>query len=226
MKRILSVEELITTLTTYFSYPQVRAQLLERFDEFEWLAPEREGLVALSWNGEISILESEQYKQEVLKEVVDYSLKKGFGKLQKRALEEEKELYIQFGFEEVHQEEEYSVLEYLVANAWLGQLVHVEVDQVYGQIHPYLENQQLPINIGYVYDAEKMESPVDAYVVGIKEALSYFDGVVVAVIYHEGSEEAHLVVSRIGEQIQKESILKDLAFQEQYFSSRIVWYSK
>ena len=79
--------------------------------------------------------------------------------------------------------------------------------------------------MGYVYEAETMEEPINAYVIGVGEMADSFSGVVVAVIYHEYSDEATLVVGRIGEEVQQDKILKDIAFREQYFSSRIVWKS-
>ncbi|QRG87082.1 hypothetical protein [Bulleidia sp. zg-1006] len=226
MKKILTVNELKPYLEEYISFEMVRNRLLENFDEFEWLSfDNQKGMAALSRNGEIVLLEGAD-KKSLLQALVDYEAKKGHGKLIKRALDDEKQFYIDFGFESVQDEDEYDFLEYPLANTWLGKQVTVQIDQPAGMVHPYLEDTIYRVPMGYIYDAQSMEEPIDAYVIGDKEDKDTFFGVVVAVIYHERSDVATLVVGRIGEVIQKEEILKDIAFREQYFSSRIVWKSK
>ena len=225
MKKILEINQLKPYLDKYVPFVNVRKRLLESFDEFQWLCSDsQEGIVGLSWNGEIALLESSN-NLELLKELVEYEAQKGHGKLIKRAFDEEKQLYIHFGFERIQHEDGYDFLEYPLANAWLGKQVKVQIDQPMGKFHPYLEDAIYQVPMGYVYEAETMEEPINAYVIGVGEMVDSFSGVVVAVIYHEYSDEATLVVGRIGEEVQQDKILKDIAFREQYFSSRIVWKS-
>ena len=92
MKKILEINQLKPYLDKYVPFVNVRKRLLESFDEFQWLSSDsQEGIVGLSWNGEIALLESSN-NLELLKELVEYEAQKGHGKLIKRAFDEEKQL--------------------------------------------------------------------------------------------------------------------------------------
>ena len=72
MKKILEINQLKPYLDKYVPFANVRKRLLESFDEFQWLSSDsQEGIVGLSWNGEIALLESSN-NLELLKELVEY----------------------------------------------------------------------------------------------------------------------------------------------------------
>ncbi len=223
MKIINSKSDLKIRLDEYISSKIIKDNILNRFNEWKWFSAQDKGLVALNQKAEISFFKTSGNMHELWQEILAYGLKNNIGKFTIHVLEGEEKNYLELGFEEIKRNDHHVILEYLLANNWLGKCVHVEIDQPYGHFHPYLENVILPVNIGYVYHADNMLNPINAYVVGVDEALSMFDGVVVAVIYHEDSDEPHLVVTQLGRSIDKKKILKKLSFQEQYFKARIVW---
>ena len=102
----------------------------------------------------------------------------------------------------------------------LGKAVHVVVDRPIGYQHGDIV---YPINYGYIPgiiagDGEEQ----DAYILGVSEPITEFDGQVVAVILRNNDCEDKLVVAPDGVSFRKEEIASAVHFQEQYFSTRII----
>ena len=101
----------------------------------------------------------------------------------------------------------------------MGKHVHVVVDRPIGYQHGEII---YPINYGYIPgiiagDGEEQ----DAYILGISEPITEFDGQVVAVICRRNDCEDKLVVAPAGSVYHQGQIAEAVHFQEQYFDSKI-----
>ncbi len=101
----------------------------------------------------------------------------------------------------------------------MGKMVHVVVDRPVGYQHGSLV---YPINYGYVPGviAGDLEEQ-DAYILGVSEPLSSFDGRVIAAIRRKNDCEDKLVVAPDGLYFHQGQIAEAVHFQEQYFISTI-----
>lgn len=102
---------------------------------------------------------------------------------------------------------------------FLGKTVHVVVDRSIGFQH---EDIIYPINYGYIPgtvagDGEEQ----DAYILGVTEPLTSFDGKVIAVIRRQNDCEDKLVVAPAGKDYHQGEIAEAVHFQEQYFITTI-----
>ena len=106
-----------------------------------------------------------------------------------------------------------------LARELLGKLVHVEVDRPIGYHHGDI---LYPINYGYIPgilagDGEEQ----DAYILGISQPVTAFDGRVVAMIRRSDDCEDKAVVAADGCVFHQGQIAEAVRFQEQYFHSTI-----
>ena len=105
----------------------------------------------------------------------------------------------------------------------LGNIVKVIVDRPLGTHHPKHRNIFYTVNYGYVpgiiaQDGEEQ----DAYILGVTEAVSEFEGKVIAIIHRLDDVEEKWVVVPEGCAFTKEEIMEQVAFQEQYFRTEII----
>ena len=101
----------------------------------------------------------------------------------------------------------------------LGTHVHVKVDRPMGYLHGDI---LYPVNYGYIPgviagDGEEQ----DAYILGVSEPVSSFDGRVIAAIRRKNDCEDKLVVAPVGMLLHQGQIAEAVRFQEQYFDSTI-----
>lgn len=101
----------------------------------------------------------------------------------------------------------------------MGKNVHVVVDRHIGYHHG---DVVYPINYGYIPgiiagDGEEQ----DAYILGVSEPLTEFDGRVVAAIRRKNDCEDKLVVAPVEKIYHQGEIAEAVHFQEQYFISTI-----
>ena len=102
----------------------------------------------------------------------------------------------------------------------LGKTVQVIVDRPLGYVHhgtPY------PINYGYIpgvmaADGEEQ----DAYILGVHEPISHFEGRVIGAVCRKNDVEDKLIVAPEGMRFHQGEIAQAVRFQEQYFSSSIL----
>jgi len=97
----------------------------------------------------------------------------------------------------------------------LGKAVHVVVDRPIGYRHGDI---LYPVNYGYIPgilagDGEEQ----DAYILGVSEPLSAFDGRVVGAIQRKNDVEDKLIVAPEGTVFHQGQIAEAVRFQEQYF---------
>ena len=102
----------------------------------------------------------------------------------------------------------------------MGKPAHVVVDRPIGYRHGDIV---YPINYGYIPgvmagDGEEQ----DAYILGICEPLSEFDGQVVGAIRRLNDCEDKLVVAPVGTVYHQGQIAEAVRFQERYFDSRVI----
>ena len=104
----------------------------------------------------------------------------------------------------------------------MSPLVTVIVDRPLGSYHPEYPGLYYPVNYGYIKGTigEDGEEE-DAYIIGVKEPVSEFNGRCIAIINREDDVENKWVVVPDGMAFTKEEIKKLTYFQEQYFQSTI-----
>ena len=100
-------------------------------------------------------------------------------------------------------------------------IIKVTVDRPFGSKHPEYD-MIYPVNYGYVEgilagDGEEQ----DAYILGIDEPLSEFEGNLIAIIHRLNDNEDKWVVTPDGMNFTEDEIRQQLHFQEQYFDSII-----
>lgn len=102
----------------------------------------------------------------------------------------------------------------------LGKPVHVEIDRPIGHVH---KGMVYPVNYGYIPgliagDGEEQ----DAYVLGVSEPLSSFDGIVIGAVCRKDDVEDKLIVAPSGTELHQGQIAEAVHFQEQYFDTFII----
>lgn len=105
----------------------------------------------------------------------------------------------------------------------LGKRVKVIVDRPLGSYHPKHKDIYYPINYGYVNgvfapDGEEQ----DAYILGVDQPISEFEGIVIAIIHRKNDVEDKWVVAPEGKVFNKEEIENTVHFQEQFFDSYVI----
>lgn len=104
----------------------------------------------------------------------------------------------------------------------IGQIVQVTIDRPLGTHHPKHKDLLYPVNYGYipgVFAADGEEQ--DAYVLGVGEPVAEFTGRVVAIIHRFDDIEEKWVVAPDGASFTKDEIMREVAFQEQFFHTEI-----
>lgn len=104
----------------------------------------------------------------------------------------------------------------------IGSVVKVIVDRPLGSYHPKHKDIFYAVNYGYIPgiiapDGEEQ----DAYILGVNEPVSEFEGKVIAVIHRINDVEDKWVVAPENATFTKEEIMTQVAFQEQYFQTEI-----
>ena len=108
--------------------------------------------------------------------------------------------------------------EQLIQNL-LGKNVHVEIDRPIGYQHG---DMIYPINYGYIPNILAGDGEAqDAYILGVSEPLSSFDGQVIGAVRRLDDCEDKLIVAPNGMYFHQAEIAQAVHFQEQYFSSTI-----
>jgi 8-oxo-dGTP pyrophosphatase MutT (NUDIX family) len=107
-----------------------------------------------------------------------------------------------------------------IIDSLLGKSVHVEIDRPLGHIH---KGTAYPINYGYIPgvlagDGEEQ----DAYILGVNEPLSSFDGWVVGAVCRKNDVEDKLVVAPKGMTFHQGQIAEAVHFQEQFFDTYVI----
>ena len=105
----------------------------------------------------------------------------------------------------------------------IGDIVTVTVDRPLGSFHPEYTDMYYPINYGYVEgiiapDGEEQ----DAYILGVDKPVEKFTGKIIAIVQRSDDIEEKWVVCPENITLNKEEIMDQIRFQEQYFHSEII----
>lgn len=105
---------------------------------------------------------------------------------------------------------------------YLGKKVHVVVDRPMGSKHPK-HGFIYPINYGYIPNTISGDGEeLDAYIIGVFEAVKEFDGECIAAIHRMKDDDDKLVVAPEGKIYTKEQIEALVEFQERFFEHQII----
>lgn len=105
---------------------------------------------------------------------------------------------------------------------YLGKKVHVVVDRPMGSKHPK-HGFIYPINYGYIPNTISGDGEeLDAYIIGVFEAIKEFDGECIAAIHRMKDDDDKLVVAPEDKIYTKEQIEALVEFQERFFEHEII----
>lgn len=105
----------------------------------------------------------------------------------------------------------------------IGNIVKVIVDRPLGSYHPKHKDIYYAVNYGYVPGVMALDGEEqDAYILGVHEPVSEFEGKVIAIIHRLDDVEDKWVVAPKNASFTKEEIMQQVAFQEQYFQTEIL----
>ena len=103
---------------------------------------------------------------------------------------------------------------------FLGQRVHITVDRPIGYSH---NGTVYPVNYGYIPGVIGGDGEAqDAYILGVSEPLSSFDGRVIGAVCRKNDCEDKLIVAPEGTLLHQAQIEEAVCFQEQYFDHFIL----
>ena len=104
----------------------------------------------------------------------------------------------------------------------IGSIVRVIVDRPLGTFHPKHKDICYSVNYGYIPDVLAPDGEEqDAYILGVNKPVKEFVGRVIAIIHRFDDVEDKWVVAPEGASFTKDEIMKQVAFQEQYFRTEI-----
>ena len=104
----------------------------------------------------------------------------------------------------------------------IGSIVRVIVDRPLGTFHPKHKDICYSVNYGYIPDVLAPDGEEqDAYILGINKPVKEFVGRVIAIIHRFDDIEEKWVVAPENSSYTKDEIMKQVAFQEQYFRTEI-----
>ncbi len=105
---------------------------------------------------------------------------------------------------------------------FLHRTLRAKVDRPLGSRH--LEFfWEYPVNYGYIPDTMAPDGePVDAYILGVAEPLSEFEGECIAIIHRKNDSEDKLVLAPSGTKLSAAEIAQTVHFQERFFDSEVI----
>ena len=104
----------------------------------------------------------------------------------------------------------------------IGSIVKVLVDRPLGTYHPKHKDIYYSVNYGYIPEVMAPDGEEqDAYILGVSQPIEEFVGKVVAIIHRFDDVEEKWVVAPEGASFTKDEIMRQVAFQEQYFHTEI-----
>ena len=105
---------------------------------------------------------------------------------------------------------------------FIGKKVSVQMDRPMGSKHPKY-GFVYPINYGYIPDTISADGEeIDAYVLGVFEPITTFEGVVIAVLHRLNDDDDKLIVVNEGVNYSDEQIMALTEFQERWFKIEII----
>lgn len=171
--------------------------------------------------------ESAIKNQFILLSVVEKELKHiGCNALNIHVFSNYQEQYEKLGFKVVSTQDDYSLsliqMEYLFNQEYLGKEVNVIVDQPYGSFHSHIPDLLLPVNVGYVNEAEFLDDAFqDAYIYGLEEPIEEYRGTVIAIVYRKDGSTVFVVSKKTS--FDQKDVINTIGELEQYQDTQIIW---
>lgn len=107
------------------------------------------------------------------------------------------------------------------AKDYLGKKVKVKIDRQLGSKHPK-HGFVYMLNYGFIPNTISGDGEeLDAYLLGVFEPVSEFEGEVIAIIHRTNDDDDKLIVTENGKNYSNDAIRALTEFQEQYFESII-----
>ncbi|HQM97372.1 MAG TPA: GrpB family protein [Clostridia bacterium] len=106
--------------------------------------------------------------------------------------------------------------------SYLGKTVTVTVDRPMGSKHPKFNESVYPVNYGYIDGITAGDNELqDAYIVGVKEPLVSFTGIVTGVVYRKDDVEDKWVVAPVKSVFNQAEIAEAVYTFEKYFDTYV-----
>ena len=113
-------------------------------------------------------------------------------------------------------------MEKVNAKDMLGQIVDVKMDRELGTRHPK-HGFMYMVNYGFIPNTVSGDDEeLDAYVLGVYEPVSEFNGKVIAYIHRVNDDDDKLIVVPEGKDYSDDAIRALTEFQERFFESEII----
>ena len=105
---------------------------------------------------------------------------------------------------------------------YIGEKIHIKIDRPIGSKHPK-HGFLYPINYGYIPNTISDDGEeLDAYLLGIFEPVSEYDGKCIAVIHRTNDNDDKLIVVPVDKNYSDDAIEALIEFQEKYFKHVII----
>jgi inorganic pyrophosphatase len=111
---------------------------------------------------------------------------------------------------------------YMDTKDYLGRIIKIKIDRQFGSKHPK-HGFIYPVNYGYVPNTISGDGEeLDAYLLGVFEPVTEFEGECIAIIHRTNDDDDKLVVVPKGKYYSDDAINALTEFQEQYFEHIII----
>lgn len=110
-----------------------------------------------------------------------------------------------------------------LVSSYLGKTVRIKIDRPIGYVHKKPGKTLVyPINYGYIPgilggDGEEL----DVYLLGVDEPVEEFEGRIIGIVYRQNDVEDKLIMAPAGAAFDKETIEKQIDFQEKYYITSV-----
>ena len=105
---------------------------------------------------------------------------------------------------------------------YLERIIKIKIDRQFGSKHPK-HGFIYPVNYGYVPNTISGDGEeLDAYLLGVFEPVTEFEGECIAIIHRTNDDDDKLVVVPKGKYYSDDAINALTEFQEQYFEHIII----
>lgn len=105
----------------------------------------------------------------------------------------------------------------------IGKKVRVIIDRPLGSYHPKYPETFYPVNYGYIEESIAGDGEYqDAYILGVDRPIKLYEGYVIAIIHRYNDNEDKWVVVNEEVKLSKAEIIKQIIFQEKFFSFEVI----
>ncbi len=191
--------------------------------------PVLSGVLAYDENMHIVFLKTKTGDPRAAKGLIGHlketALAEGFDRISGEVAAETLDLYREAGFTVFSALKKKDVTavraECLLADAVLGRTVHVYIEHHTGDLHEAFADEQYGCACGYVEEELQHGIFRNAYFCGEDPLKERAAGTVVGIVYRNTGTSWWIVCP--DREFSREDIISQIAFQEQYFETRIVW---